>query len=558
LFQKNLSKTVEERHLHPSIYKKIIKTRDLIHKNVDHGKFRAEGGLDLDTYQSLKIRWLDQENRIKEKKQQLIDEYGSLEDVPPTIGPCKKIDPVIGTKNALVLLTEFKDKKHTAIYDSEYFKDLLFSKGSNRSMRDYFLEASWNQLDIKGDVSDEWYSTSLNYSEYLDKIPVEGHLPGAQKLVKEAIFQAKNSKKFDFASYAKNGKIDILIVVYAGYGLDNKLDINYIFPHKDSLVEPLELQDGIWADRYALISELPADDLGCFCHEVGHLLGMPDLYKEGYSPVVGGWCLMSLGSYNNNCRTPSHPCAWCKIHLGWAEPKLVGKNLQSYEIPAIIDDKNIYKLEIEGSNGNEYFLLENRQQKGFDEYLPGSGLLIWHVNEKECILQTPNNDPEHFFLTIKESDGRKDLQGNYSILKSKEGDEKTQKILTGDTGDAFPGETLNRTFDDSSNPNSYSYMGLKSGVKVTSISDSSGIMKAEMGVQFPSSEKIQSPKTPIKIISPKFLTLIFPPKPKNPYEKGWDAYFEDLKEKHGLKDFQDGYRSGYLRGYKDAIKEAKK
>ena len=280
LFRNNAGDLVLERHLHPSIYKRIRKTKELIQENADPEKFRAEGGLDLDTYNALKQRWQDEKVRIEGKKQQLIDRYGSLKDTPPFIGQCKKINPVIGIKNALVLLIEFKDKKHTAIYDPDYFKDLLFSEGSNHSMRDYFLEASWNQLDIKGDVSDEWYNTSLNYSEYLDKYPIKGHYPLAQKLVKEAILQAKNSNKHDFSFYAKEGKIDILLVVYAGYGFDNKLDVNYIRPHKDRLLEPVEMQDGLWADRYALIPELPADDLGCACHEVGHLLGLPDFYNQ--------------------------------------------------------------------------------------------------------------------------------------------------------------------------------------------------------------------------------------------------------------------------------------
>ena len=59
------------------------------------------------------------------------------------------------TSYGLVLLIEFKDRKHSIKPD--YFKDLLFSKGSNHSMRDFYLEASWNQLDINGEVNDEWY-----------------------------------------------------------------------------------------------------------------------------------------------------------------------------------------------------------------------------------------------------------------------------------------------------------------------------------------------------------------------------------------------------------------
>ena len=156
-FVKKIYNHALERHLHPSIYKRIRKTKALIHKDADPNEFRSKGGLDLDTYRYLQKSWERKKNEIQGDKEQLIYKYGSISDTPLKVGPCKKIDPVIGTKRPLVLLIDFKDRNHTAIYDSDYFKNLLFSKGSNDSLRDYFLEASWNQLDINGDVSDEWY-----------------------------------------------------------------------------------------------------------------------------------------------------------------------------------------------------------------------------------------------------------------------------------------------------------------------------------------------------------------------------------------------------------------
>jgi len=565
LFLKDSGLSSLERHLHPSIYKRIRKTKKLLQTGIDPEEFRSRGGLDLETFYALQQRWQDQELRMDKLKQEIRSTYGTLKNLPSSVGPCKKIDPVIGTKNVLVLLTEFKDKNHTK--EPEFFKDLLFSKGSNRSMRDYYLEASWNQLDINGEVNDEWYTSSNNRSEYVDKYPVDGHNPKAQKLVEETILHSKNSGKFDFTTYSKDGKIEILIVVYAGSGMDTKLDIQYIRPHHDHLERPIEVQDGVWATEYCIIPELPSYDLGCYCHEVGHFLGLPDLYKEGYSPVVGSWCLMGMGCSINDGRTPSHPSAWCKVHLGWAEPKSLNHEPQNYEIPAVIDDKNIYRLNIEGSGGREYFLLENRQQKGFDKNLPGSGLLIWHIDETACIVQDPNDDPQHFFLTLKQSDGKEDLQRDRTDLNW-EGE--IPKEVTGDLGDPFPGITANRTFDDESNPNSRSYKGYKSFVNVISISDTKDLMNAEMGIKLISNETqiqftpkdtaIESKNMTSIILNPlKFLTFIYPPKsPKDPYEEGWDDYYEDLKEKLGLKEFQDGYSLGYRLGFKKAIKKLKK
>ncbi|MGZ7050166.1 MAG: M6 family metalloprotease domain-containing protein, partial [Methanobacterium sp.] len=478
-----------ERHLDPSIYEKIEKTESLLQEGVNEEELKPRGGLDYETYDALMRRWAGTEQKSMEFKQEIYSNYRSLENAPPSIGPCQKHDPVTGTKNALVLLTEFNDKKHS--HEAIAFNDMLFNKDFKQSMRNYYLEASWNQLDIKGHVNDEWYTLTKNRSEYADDLS-NLHYPKAQKLVIETIENAKNSGKIDFSPYSVDGKIEILIVVYAGSGMDTKLDKNFIRPHQYRLLESIEVQEGIFADKYCLVPELPVDDLGVFCHEVGHILGLPDLYMEGYSPIVGSWCLMGIGDHINDGKTPAHPSAWCKLHLGWTEPKLLDQLPQKHEIPSVIDDKTIYKVEIQDSNGKEYFLLENRQQKGFDENLPANGLLIWHVDESACLKKAPNFDPKHFFLTLKQSDGKDDLnRDRRELIKKAKIMDKPPKEVEGDSGDPFPGITVNRNFNDKSKPNSRSYKGNKSFVEVVSISDSDKLMKAQIGTNI-KSERLET------------------------------------------------------------------
>ena len=52
-------------------------------------------------------------------------------------------------------------------------------------------------------------------------------------------------------------------------------------------------------------------------------------------------------------------------------------------------------------NENEYFLLENRQLEGWDASLPGSGLLILHVDYDADVwaANEPNDDPSHQRMT---------------------------------------------------------------------------------------------------------------------------------------------------------------
>ena len=129
--------------------------------------------------------------------------------------------------------------------------------------------------------------------------------------------------------------------------------------------------------------ELPSYDIGGFCHEFAHSLGVPDFYYPDHSStVLGSWCLMGWGCCNDDGKTPAHLNPWCKMYLGWVKPEKIYGNSQVYDIPEVIDPaKKIYKLEVQGTGGKEYFLVENRQQKNLMLFLPGSGLLVWHVNE---------------------------------------------------------------------------------------------------------------------------------------------------------------------------------
>jgi immune inhibitor A len=551
----------QPRHLHPSVYDKYNKTKYLLSKNVNPEEFRGRGGLDIKTYKSLKQRNKDLKLRTENLRGELRAKYGSLKAIPLSVGPCGKIKPIIGNKKALVLLTEFKDVKHS--HDPSEFNKLLFSKDDGSSMRDYYLEASGNKLDITGQVNERWYTADKKIKHYVDEIPFNKQYTNAQKLVKETILKAKGDG-MDFKSFARDGKIDILIIVFAGVGLDTKLNIKYIRPHQGRLTQPIEVQKGIWADKYCIVSELPFDDLGVYCHEVSHILGLPDLYDEGYSPVVGGWCLMAIGDHNNEGKTPSHPSAWCKIHLGWSEPKILDETPGLKEIPAIIrPDGVIYKIEIPGSEGGEYFLLENRQQKGFDRYIPGNGLLIWHVSEDRCVHQAPNSDPEHYFLTLKQADGKKELESDMTLLAQEDLEIKSP-ILYGDEGDAYPGKTINRNFNEQSVPNSDSYKGHKTMVSVNSISDSTDIMKAQIGL-VKTSIKTNAELSEIEFIKKSKIMLEYlmrylnSIKEDNSYDEGYDAGKQDiidvLIKKQGLNAYKDGYQKGFRKGYKKAMKK---
>eukprot|EP00727_Mastigamoeba_balamuthi_P012609 m51a1_g7971 hypothetical protein (903) ;mRNA; r:6046-9087 len=133
---------------------------------------------------------------------------------------------------------------------------------------------------------------------------------------------------------------------------------------------------------------------GVLAHELGHSLGLPDLYDqdEGAS-VVGQWCLMDVGMWNNNGHNPAMMSPFCRQYLGWLEPRVVPRTSTAAItlLPVAIDPGAVLQF---GDNpggvdwewnvrsgAGEYFLVENRQRVGCDKYAPGGGVVVWHVNE---------------------------------------------------------------------------------------------------------------------------------------------------------------------------------
>lgn len=146
--------------------------------------------------------------------------------------------------------------------------------------------------------------------------------------------------------------------------------------------------------------------IGVFCHEFAHSLRLPDLYDrtpEGRpdSSGLGHWCLMSKGNYGGDNEHPDRPVAmsaWCKNFLGWAQIRRITEN-QALEFEPVADRNTTYRLDVPGTDGDEYFLLEYRDKGwsdpagrriNWDAYLPGSGLAVWHVDERVGRTGNPN------------------------------------------------------------------------------------------------------------------------------------------------------------------------
>ena len=213
--------------------------------------------------------------------------------------------------------------------------------------------------------------------------------------------------------------------------------------------------DGVLINRYACSTELSGvkdmTGIGTFCHEYAHTFGLPDFYDTNYdedgSWAAGLWLSTSLmdgGNYNNNAATPPNlNCIERKL-LGLSAPVSL-ETEKSYTLEPIHKNGRYYILET-GIKG-EYFLFECRSNKGWDKYIGGSGMLVYHVDENgteptgvsKWIQNTLNTDPLHQCVDLIEADQRSDdITNSRSPYNNIRGIFYPQLKTTSLTGDNTP------------------------------------------------------------------------------------------------------------------------
>ncbi|MCL4237456.1 MAG: M6 family metalloprotease domain-containing protein [Anaerolineae bacterium] len=387
----------------------------------------------------------------------------------------------------LAILVQFTDKP--AQVGAAFFDTLVFG-ASGGTVRGYYQEVSYGLLDIVTlnlPSSMGWVSAPQTYAYYTNGSNCTGSYPNnCQRLAEDAV--ALVNPVVNFANYDNNndGYVDTVFIIHSGTGAELSGDPNIIWSHSWWTVsEPLV--DGVRVGSYITMPELwttPGDMThGVYVHELGHAFGLPDLYDididiDNSSWGIGNWSLMSGGSWNGTLgNSPAHLDAWSRVYLEFNPVVNITGHNGTISLPNVQQNRINAIYRYNSGKANEYWLLENRQQIGSDAALPGSGLLIWHVdsnlsgsNRYEC--KQVNNYQcsaanQHFRVALEQADGRLDLE---------------YKRNQGDAGDPFPGSTGKTSFNFTTNPNSTSYYSTTNwGLDVSSISPSASTMTAYIG-----------------------------------------------------------------------------
>ena len=383
-----------------------------------------------------------------------------------------------GNERGLVLLVQFADVKFTtenaqAIFHDYFNKGNCTDYGMTGSVRDYFRAQSYGKFAPEFDVVGPL--TAANDMAYYGRNNSYGNDSNPEELVKEACLQADPLVNFADYDWDGDGEADLVFMLYAGYSEGQGASPETIWPHNSYLsAKQLSLQlDGVKIDNYACSSELSGtkgsdiDGIGPACHEFSHCLGLPDTYDTSYSGGYGmqNWDLMGNGLSNNKSKTPAGYTSYERMFLGWLTPtELSGDMTQVKNMKALADAPEAYIL-YNDANRNEYYLLENRQPRGFDSALPGHGLLVLHVDYSRTAWRYDevNDDPDHQRLTVIPAD-------NNFI------NEKSQIA-----GDIFPGTTNNTSLTNFTTPASTLYHRNSDGQRLMS-KPIDGITESEDGL----------------------------------------------------------------------------
>lgn len=378
--------------------------------------------------------------------------------------------PTEGNVRTLVILVNYSDVKFTTPDAKDYFTRMLneegFSdNGAYGSCRDFYLEASGGKFVGEFDV---YGPVDLPHPQaYYGANGIWGIDTRASNMIIDAVEALDDQIDYRDYDLDNDSFIDNVFVFYAGIGEAQGGGADSVWPHQSTIGMSLRYRyDGVFLNRYACTSELMSsnetDGIGTFCHEFGHVLGIPDLYNTENSSVSytpGDYSTFDSGCYLGNSKLPPTLSAYERNALGWLGDGLVEiTGPASCTLEHILTSNKAYLINTD--NENEFFLFENRQKTGWDSLLPGNGMLVWHIDFDKAVWQqnAANNNPSHQHIDLVEANGS---TGSTTWV--------TRRY-------PFPGTNKVTSFTFGGKPDFQSWSGKDLGLPITNIKETDGVI----------------------------------------------------------------------------------
>ena len=364
--------------------------------------------------------------------------------------------PLNGSPTSLVILVNFSDlslKKTQQEFHALLNETGYSVNGGTGSARDFFNAASNGQFHPNFVVVGPY--TLPKEMSYYGKDYGSGSNKNenfAPQMIIDACKLADADVDFKEYDTDGNGYVDNVFVYYAGYNQAEGGPENSVWPHRSEIVSKQNF-DGVQLKDYACTSELKGRSgstmcgIGTFCHEFGHVLGLPDFYVTNYGhsvPTLGSWDAMDNGPYNNGGKTPPSYSSYERFFLGWLTPTILEPG-GLFELEPLLSSNTAYIVSkethnLDGANPspNEFFMIENRQRIGWDTVgLPGEGMLITHIDYSytDWTYNVVNNDADDMGVKIVCADGTTN-EPSYNTFPGRA--EVTTCFLTMKDGYKFP------------------------------------------------------------------------------------------------------------------------
>jgi M6 family metalloprotease-like protein len=285
-----------------------------------------------------------------------------------------------------VLLIEYADSVFSMDDPKTYYHQLLNVTTSNTRggvgcAADYFRDQSDGMFNLQFDV---YGPVKVSQSARVTSKKNYG-----KDAIKEAIQKSVDSLHIDYSPYDWNhdGEVEQVVLVASGYcgNVGGPDFYQFIWPNT-SWLNHITVGDGLYVSQCSISAERFGNDIPCgigtICHEYAHCLGLPDIYPVGggndlpYS-MVDEWDLMDGGNFTAWGWCPPNFTALEKSLLGWTKIEEIKAPCQITNLKPVADGGLAYKIPKQGEN--DYYLLENRQQSGWDIGVPGKGLTVYHV-----------------------------------------------------------------------------------------------------------------------------------------------------------------------------------
>lgn len=360
----------------------------------------------------------------------------------------------------LVILVEYND----CPFSFQGMREVVDGMLNTRGYDGFISPLTGKKEDYTGSVADYFYDSSGGkFQPRFDVVgPVKvdysriyvNQTSNAREVFAAALAAVDPSVDFSEYDCDGDGKIDLLYFIVAGAGSNySGNDQRLLWPHA-SVFSGITL-DGVEASAMACSTEFygraadrTLDGIGVVCHEFSHVLGLPDLYDTDYAGSGGqsihpnSWMVMAAGAYFNRSRTPCAYSAFERMYAGFISPDTI-QAPGRYILPEIQGSKKSFVINTFRSG--EYFLLENRGKTLWDLYLPGEGMLVYHVdmNDKGAwTYNQVNRDPAHNCLRLLRA-----------------ADQSHGTTIVDSPSDPFPGQAGVTELDNTTDPSLLAWSG---------------------------------------------------------------------------------------------------